>query len=152
MTQPHHDDGVVITGAFVIEPPLDDETRDLLDLVERQSFRAALGDRNSSLLDRLVPGHPDGPSPWVSCDEGCCLMLDECGLVMLDAIQPWLAYLVDTMLKRHRVSGDVLWWDVEGRDYFTLHISGRQVHRRRLLGKRGKRSESTAGPRALRSV
>lgn len=151
MAQPHHDDGVIVNGAFSIDPPLDDETFDLLDLVMRESFRAALGERGSSVLDRLVPGHPEGANPWVGCEDGCCLLMEQVPMVQIDSVQPWLAYLVGTTLKAYRVSGNVLWWDIASDEHFALQVSGRQVRKKSLLKTRTKGTRGNPRP-ALRSV
>lgn len=152
MAQPHHDEGVIVNGAFSIEPPLDDETSDLLDLVMRESFRATLAGRGSSVLDRLVPGHPEGANPWVGCEDGCCLMMEEVPLIQTDAVQPWLAYLVGTTLKGYQVSGSVLWWDIAGGEHFALQVSGRQIRKKSLLKARTKEARSGTKRPALRSV
>lgn len=152
MAQPHHDDGVIVSGAFSIDPPLDDETCDLLDLVMHQSFRSALDERGSAVLDRLLPGHPEGANPWVACEDGCCLLMEQVGLVQIDAVQPWLAYLVGTTLKAHKVSGSVLWWDIAGDEHFALQVSGRQVRKKSLLKTRAKAAQNPGRRPALRSV
>ncbi|TYL45828.1 hypothetical protein FXB39_15980 [Nocardioides sp. BGMRC 2183] len=151
----HPHDGLVMTGSLKISPPLDRDDVDLLDTVASASLRAAVDDHPSALLDRLVPDHPDGPSGWVTCDQGCCLEVDPCGLVNPDAMEPWLRYLVETLLGDHDISGAIVTWDCADRTFTAMTVEGTKVRRHPVLERPRRdraRASSGRGAAALRSV
>lgn len=138
----HPTDGLVLSGSLSIDPPLDGDRRDLLETISWTSLRSCLEGQSSGLLDQLAPGHPDGPCPWTACPEGCCLDMSEDGLVRVDAIEPWLAFLVRSPLADHDVSGAVVMWDCADRTFSALTVEGSRVSRRAILERRSRRLRS----------
>lgn len=138
----HPTDGLVLSGSLTIDPPLDGDGRDLLEAISWASLRSCLEGETSGLVDQLAPGHPDGPCPWVACPDGCCLDMSEEGLVLMTAIEPWLAYLVRAPLAGHDVSGAVVMWDCADRSFSALTVEGTRVGRREILQGRSRRLRS----------
>lgn len=150
----HPADGVVISGSLRIDPPLGADERDRLRAIASSSLRASLDGKSSALVDQLAPGHPDGPSSWVSCPDGCCLDLSDDVYVRIDALEPWMAYLVGTLLVDHTFGGALMFWDCATRTFSALVVEGTRVRRRPVLqrsaGRGGaSRSRSEAGLRAI---
>jgi hypothetical protein len=140
----HPSDGVVISGALQIAPHLSRDAMDLLQAIAAASLRSAVDDTPSALVDQLAPGHPDGPSPWVSCPEGCCLDMNDDTYIRIDAIEPWLSYLVGTLLVDHSFSGALMLWDCAERTFSALVVDGTRVCRKPVL----RRRDRTGGRRA----
>ena len=84
-------------GLLRVTPALDSSDADFLAGFSRQPIAA----------HRIWPGQPAVPSPWVPCDEGCCLLLVPTRSRLAAAGQ-WLRFLVSEFLSgRHRVDGSV---------------------------------------------
>jgi hypothetical protein len=67
--------------------------------------------RQAGMVARIWPGQPAVPSPWVPCDDGCCLVLQPTRTAVAAAGQ-WLRFLMTEFLAdRHRVDG---WLEVPG--------------------------------------
>lgn len=61
--------------------------------------------RQAGRVGRIWPGQPAVPSPWVPCDEGCCLVFVP-SRVGPDAAAQWLRFLITEFLgDGHRVDG-----------------------------------------------
>lgn len=153
----HPDDGVVISGSLRIEPPLRADEMDRLRAIASSSLRASLDDKPSTLVDELAPGHPEGPSPWVCCPDGCCLDLWDNAYVRIDALEPWMAYLVGTLLADHAFDGALMLWDCATRTFSALVVEGTRVRRQAVLQGRTRHGRGTGrrpevGQRGLRSV
>lgn len=150
MRPTHPIDGIEIIGSIQIEPPLSHDEIDLLDTIEVASFRAAVDKKPSALVDQLAPGHPDGPSCWIACPDGCCLDISKTGFVLSDAIEPWLSFLVGQRFKDHAFSGAMMFHDCADHTFTALTIDGSRVLRKPIaLG----RSRAASGrPRLVRSV
>lgn len=129
----HPTDGLTLCGSLNITPPLDHDEVDVLHTIAISSFRAVLEEVSSGLVDRLAPGHPDGPSCWLPCQDGCCLEIDERGFARIDAIEPWLRYIVGTLLRDHSFSGALVMWDHAERRFTALAVEGSRVRRRPVL-------------------
>jgi hypothetical protein len=150
----HPDDGVVISGSLRIDPPLRPDEMDRLRAIASSSLRASLDDKPSTLVDELAPGHPEGPSPWVCCPDGCCLDLWDNAYVRIDALEPWLTYLVATMLADHAFDGALMIWDCATRTFSALVVEGTRVRRRPVLQRRtgDRRSARSRGGTGLRAI
>jgi hypothetical protein len=58
-------------------------------------------------IARIWPGQPAVPSPWVPCDQGCCLVLVPTRAVGPAAGQ-WLRFLIAEFLgDTHRIDGSI---------------------------------------------
>lgn len=147
----HATDGFVISGSIAITPPLNNDEADLLQAISMVSFRSAVEDAPSAFLAKLAPGHPEGPSGWLSCEDGCCLEIDERGYVRIDAIEPWLAFIVGTLLADHALAGSLMLWDCADRTFTALTVDGTRVRRRAVLQHEPAR-RSRAGTTALPQI
>lgn len=150
----HPCDDVTLSGVITVEPPLDSEQIELLATVAISSLRAALEQRTSTLVDQLVPDHPAGPSGWLGCENGCCLVVDDRGLAHIDAVEPWLRYIVGTLLVDHDLSGALMIFDHADGSFRALTVEGTQVRRRSVLQseRRGKSRKASSRARPLASV
>jgi hypothetical protein len=152
----HHDDGLILSGGYMVDPLFSPDEADLLETIQMVSLRAALHDERSPLLDKLAPDHPEGPSAWTTCGDGCCLELDDQGLTRIDAIEPWLGYLVGTLFTDHSFEGTVVMWDCGERTFSALSVEGTRVRHTPILvptGKRARRRSNPAvGRQSLRGV
>ena len=151
MRPTHPDDGIEIVGSIRIAPPLTRDEVDLLDTLEIASYRAALERMPSALVAQLAPGHPDGPSSWVACPDGCCLKISETGFAIVPAIEPWLAYLVGDLFTDHTFSGTMMFHDCADKTFTALCIDGSRVRRRPVVLDRS-RAAGASRPRLVRSV
>lgn len=71
------------------------------------AFLAGFGRRRGQVA-RIWPGQPAVPSPWIPCDEGCCLVLAAASV----AAGQWLRFLIAEFLgESHQVDGSL---DVPG--------------------------------------
>jgi len=147
----HPVDGIEIIGSIRIVPPLTRDEVDLLDTIEIASYRSALEKTPSALVEQLAPDHPDGPSSWVACPDGCCLQISETGFAVVSAIEPWLAFLVGELFKDHAFSGAMMFHDCADRTFTALSIDGSRVRRRPISLDR-RRTTSEGRPRLVRSV
>ena len=76
---------------------------------------------------RVWPGQPAVPSPWVPCDEGCCLLLVPTRS-RLDAAGQWLRFLVSEFLcGRHGLDGCVQVPAILGQRRVVLIAEGERV-------------------------
>lgn len=155
-TPDHPDDGLTVTGSLTISPPLDADECDRLEAIAMVSTNAALDDRPSEVLALLVPGHPAGPSSWVACRDGCCLELEHRLPARVDALEPWLDYIVGDLFDGHAFEGSLVLFDHADRSFTALQIEQGRVRRRGILGKselrpRGRGARGSGG-RRLRSV
>ena len=150
----HPADGVTLSGSLRIDPPLGADEMDRLRTIAASSLRAALDEKPSALVDQLAPGHPEGPNPWVSCPDGCCLDIFEDAYVRIDALEPWMAYLVGTLLVDHAFAGALMFWDCATRTFSALVVEGTRVRRVPILQRRaGKARSGQGGGRAgLRAI
>ena len=150
----HPDDGVVISGSLRIDPPLRADEMDRLRAIASSSLRASLDHKPSTLVDELAPGHPEGPSPWVCCPDGCCLDIDDNAYVRIDALEPWMAYLVGTLFADHAFDGALMFWDCATRTFSALVVEGTRVRRRSVLPSRtgDRRSGRARGQTGLRAI
>lgn len=129
----HADTGLTISGSLTISPRLDSDAVELLHAIALASLRSCLDDKPSALVEALAPGHPDGPNPWVPCPDGCCLDISETAYVRVDAVEPWLAYLVGTLLVDHTFAGALMLWDHAERAFTALVVEGTRVRRQAVL-------------------
>ena len=61
--------------------------------------------RRAGAVARIWPGQPGAPSPWVPCEEGCCLVLVATHTAT-EVVGQWLRFLMAEFLgDRHRVDG-----------------------------------------------
>lgn len=143
----HPSDGLVISGSIRISPPLTGDEAELLAAIATASFRSVLTDAPSRVVERLAPGHPAGPSGWMACPDGCCLDLDAGGLMLVEAIEPWLTYIVTDLLADHDFNGALMLWDCAERTFTALTVEGPRVRRRAVLRPRGaEQSRSRSAP------
>lgn len=133
MYGPHDRGSIIISGSIQVTPSLSDDDTDLLDVLSNISVRAALADSSSALVDRLAPGHPEGPNCWIACENGCCVEVGERGFVHVEGIEPWLAHLVGTLFVDHAFSGSLVIWDSVDRTFTALTVDGTRVTRRAIL-------------------
>lgn len=129
----HADSGLTISGSLTIGPRLEGDAIELLHAITPASLRSSLDAKPSALVDALAPGHPGGPNPWVSCPDGCCLDISESAYVRVDAIEPWLAYLVGTLFASHTFTGALMFWDHADRSFSALVVEGTRVRRQAVL-------------------
>lgn len=151
----HPTDGLTLSGSLRVTPAASRDSIDLLDTVVSASLRAVMDERPSALLEQLAPQHPDGASGWLLCGRGCCLEILPDGYVQVDAIEPWLSYLVRTTLADHDVSGAVMIWDHAAREFTALTVDGTRVRRQAVLrGRRRADKDASGGSNlaTLRSV
>jgi hypothetical protein len=146
----HPTDGIELIGSIQIAPPLSHDEIDLLDTIEIASFRAAVEHKPSALVDRLAPDHPDGPSSWVACPDGCCLEISTAGFAQVKAIEPWLAFLVGVQFKDHAFSGAMMFHDCADRTFSALCVEGSRVRRKPITLERA--TSPANRPRLVRSV
>lgn len=139
----HADSGLTLSGSLTITPRLGADAMDLLNAIAPASLRASLDQKPSALVDTLAPGHPDGPNPWVSCPDGCCLDISEDAYVRVDAIEPWLAYVVGTLFVDHSFTGALVFWDHADRTFSALVVEGTRVRRQAVLRRTPGRSSRT---------
>lgn len=153
MRPTHPTDGYEIIGSVRITPPLSPDEVDLLDTIEVASYRAALDGAPSALVERLAPGHPEGPSSWVACPDGCCLQISETGFALISAIEPWLAFLAGELLTDHTFSGTMMFHDCADKTFSALCVDGSGVQRKPInLDRAHARTAAMGRPRLVRSV
>lgn len=108
-------------GRITISPPLSPSDVDLVNrLSDRHPFDAP---------ER--PEWPVGRSPWVACDDGCCLHWD--GLEKPQFGESWLSYVIDLIPAVHDLNGMVVGERHEHRELFALVVRHRRVQRRVLM-------------------
>lgn len=130
-------------GRLRVQPPLNPAEVDFLASFSREPLDRHHGDAADDPVPRvrrLWPGRPRGWSPWVSCTEGCCLVIRDGESV--DVAAGWLRFLVHTFLRptarrvrltrlgltfEHTVEGRV-WFEVEGDRLYLVSVTRNRVH------------------------
>ncbi len=130
-------------GRLRVHPPLNSEEMSFLAGFSREPL--ARHDGGSAAepaprVRRIWPGRPRGWSPWVSCTEGCCLVIRDGESVETAAC--WLRFLVHTFLRptarrarlirlgltfEHQVEGRV-WFEADGDRFYLVSVRRNRVH------------------------
>lgn len=133
-------------GRLQVQPPLSSDEVAFLagftrEPLERHGHHPApAGGEPSRRVRRLWPGRPRGWSPWVSCTDGCCLVIRDGESV--EAAAAWLRFLVHTFLRptarraglarlgltfEHTVEGRV-WFEATDERFYLVSVHRNRVH------------------------
>lgn len=133
--QPHS--GVAIAGAITISPPLGEAEIDQVELISLLTNHESLRDGLGATVDAMLPGRPDGPSGWATCDEGCCLEVVS-PYMRPESIAPWLGYLITWIEtsscdeRTRRYGGSLVVWNSANRSFDALWVEGTTIRQGRL--------------------
>ncbi len=143
-------------GRLRVQPPLNTDEVAFLASFSREPLARHDGAREAEQVPRvrrIWPGRPPGWSPWVSCAEGCCLVIHDGESV--EAAAGWLRFLVHTFLRptarrarlsalgltfEHRVEGRV-WFEAEGDRLYLVSVRRNRVHTDAVLAAAGQSRE-----------
>lgn len=153
MERQQHGAGVAIAGAITMQPPLDDDELDQLELVALLTNHEALREGLGATVDLMLPGRPEGPSGWATCDDGCCLEVVSPHMKP-ESVGPWLSYLIERIeasstRRGRRYEGSVVMWTSADRAFEALWVEGREVRSGRLQRPTGPRGHTPAPVVAL---
>ncbi len=73
---------------------------------------------------------PDGRSPWLPCDDGCCLTAS--GKASSGSAAPWLRYLIRRHLFGHALGGKVAGSRRDDGELFVIAVRDNRVRERVL--------------------
>jgi len=103
-------------GSLDVSPALSDDEIELLRGLRKSRHRGS--------------SEPDGRSPWLPCDDGCCLTAS--GKASSGPATPWLRYLIRRHLVGHVLDGKVAGSRRDDRELFVIAVRDNRVRQRVL--------------------
>jgi hypothetical protein len=87
---------------------------------------------------------PDGRSPWLPCDDGCCLTGS--GKASSGSAASWLRHLIRHHLSDHDLLGKVVGCSRDDRELFVVSVTRNRVQTRVLWSPTSEQSLAVAVP------
>jgi hypothetical protein len=107
-----------------------------IDYVGHIAISPALTEDELEQLGRLRKSRhrgstePDGRSPWLPCDDGCCLIAS--GKASSGSAALWLRHLIRHLLHDHDLLGKVVGCNRDDRELFVVSVLRNRVRTRVL--------------------